>query len=176
MPRLRLPSLDSHASFVAAMAEFLAEGRGAPDDDTMVGAELRDGRWRSAEGFAEFVAMLHEDEVRPPRAGWVTCTTWWWCEGSTYLGRIALRHELTEQLRTVGGHIGYDVRPSARRQGHATAMLAAVLPHARERGIDELLLTCDPDNVGSQRVIEANGGVFEGEREGKFRYWISVAG
>ena len=174
MPRLRLPALDVHASFVEAMAEFCAEGRGAPDDQTMVGDEIRDGRWRTADGFAEFVADLRADEVRPPRPDWVTCTTWWWCEGSTYLGRIALRHELTEHLRVVGGHIGYDVRPTARQRGHATAMLAAVLPHARERGIDDLLITCDSTNTGSRRVIEANGGVLHDEHDGKLRYWLSL--
>lgn len=42
-----------------------------------------------------------------------------------YLGRLAIRHRLTPRLRTLGGHIGYDIRPSARQRGHATAMLAA---------------------------------------------------
>jgi predicted acetyltransferase len=93
-------------------------------------------------------------------------------EGSAYLGRISLRHRLTKRLLEVGGHIGYDVRPSARRQGHATAMLRAVLPLARAMGIDPALLTCDIDNVGSRRVIEANGGVFENELYGKFRFWV----
>ena len=174
MPSLRLPSVEVHASFVEAMAEFLAEGRGSADDDTMVGAELRDGRWRTADGFADFVTGLYEDAVRPRRVGWVTCTTWWWCDGSTYLGRIALRHSLTDSLRAEGGHIGYDVRPSARRQGHATAMLAAVLPHARAMGIEAVLLTCDVDNVASRRVIEANGGELQDEFRGRFRYWIQL--
>ncbi|HEX3589598.1 MAG TPA: hypothetical protein VHV74_08190 [Pseudonocardiaceae bacterium] len=114
MPRLRPHAVDVHASFVEAMAEFCAEGRGGADDVTMVGNEIRDGRWRTAEGFPDFVASLHADAVTPQRAGWVTCTTWWWCDGSTYLGRIALRHELTDSLRVAGGHIGYDVRPTAR--------------------------------------------------------------
>ena len=143
MPRLRLPAVDVHASFAEAMAEFRAEGRGNAGDDTMVGEEIRDGGWQSAAGFAGFVAALHAEAITPKRADWVTCTTWWWCDGSTYLGRIALRHELTEHLRVKGGHIGYDVRPTARRRGHATAMLAAVLPHARRLGLDAVLLTCD---------------------------------
>lgn len=174
MPRLRLPAVDVHSSFVEAMAEFCAEGRGGADDNTMIGHEIRDASWRTAEGFAGFVAALRADSVTPRRAGWVACTTWWWSEGSTYLGRIALRHELTKRLREVGGHIGYDVRPTARRQGHATAMLAAVLPHARRMDIDAVLLTCDVDNVASRRVIEVNGGVLEDEFEGKLRYWINL--
>ncbi len=104
--------------------------------------------------------------------GHVPCTTWWWVDGPDYLGRIALRHRLTGGLRETGGHIGYDVRPSARRRGHATAMLRAVLPHARSLGIEQVLVTCDTDNIGSRRVIESNGGVLEDERHGKLRFWV----
>lgn len=149
------------ASFVEAMRELQAEGRGRAHDQSMVGDEIRDGRWATPEGFPEFVADLRAKAVAEPPPGRVRGTTWWWCEGTTYLGRIALRHELTEGLRKIGGHIGYDVRPTARRQGHATAMLAAVLPKARELGIDRALITCDEDNIGSWRVIEASGGVLD---------------
>ncbi|MEU9960460.1 GNAT family N-acetyltransferase [Streptomyces sp. NPDC050982] len=75
-------------------------------------------------------------------------------------------------MRDFGGHIGYGVRPTARRQGYATAMLRDVLPHARDLGLDRVLVTCDTTNVGSRKVIEANGGEFEDERGGKLRFWI----
>lgn len=161
------------------MAEFAAEGRGGEHDDTMIGADLREhaAGWDAAKGFAEYVAALHADalEDTPRRPGWVPCTTWWWIDGETWLGRIALRHRLTAHLLEVGGHIGYDVRPSARRQGYATAMLRAVLPFARELGIEEALLTCDTDNEASRRVIEVNGGRLEDERAGKLRFWVPTA-
>jgi predicted acetyltransferase len=51
-------------------------------------------------------------------------------------------------------------------------MLAAALPIARALGIDRVLVTCDADNVGSQRTIEKNGGAFEDQRANKLRYWI----
>jgi hypothetical protein len=35
-----------------------------------------------------------------------------------------------------------------------------------------VLVTCDTDNVGSRKIIEANGGVFEDERNRKLRFWI----
>ena len=44
MPRLELPDEGHHRSFLAAMAEFRAEGRGAEDDHSMIGADLRE-RW-----------------------------------------------------------------------------------------------------------------------------------
>jgi predicted acetyltransferase len=99
-------------------------------------------------------------------------TVLWFRDGATFIGRTSIRHELTEMLREVGGHIGYDVRPSLRRRGHATEMLRQALPVARQLGIDPVLVTCDVDNVGSRRVIEANGGRLEDERHGKLRYWL----
>jgi predicted acetyltransferase len=51
-------------------------------------------------------------------------------------------------------------------------MLAAALPIAHQLGIDPALVTCDVTNIGSRKVIEANGGVLEDERGGKRRYWV----
>jgi predicted acetyltransferase len=53
-------------------------------------------------------------------------------------------------------------------------MLAAALPISRDLGIDRVLVTCDPDNVGSRRTIEKNGGEFEDQRGTKLRYWIAT--
>ncbi len=103
------------------------------------------------------------------------CTTLWWVDGDDYLGRIAIRHTLNDFLLDVGGHIGYDVRPTRRREGHATAMLQAALPWSRGLGIDPALVTCDEDNTGSVRVIEAAGGVLEDGRGVKRRYWVPTA-
>src|SRR5687768_13073786 len=115
MPELIRPVDRVRESYVAAMAEFQAEGRGAADDQTMVGAEIRvyGSTWHTPEGFARYVrdlrAEAEEDAPRP--AGFVPATTLWWVEGAEYLGRLAIRHRLTPKLREVGGHIGYDVRP-----------------------------------------------------------------
>lgn len=176
MPELLSPLTRVHASFLAAMAEFAAEGRGRPDDHSMVGSDLREQapRWSTPDGFAAYVAAVRADalEETPRREGWVPCTTLWWVDGDDYLGRIAVRHRLTPWLREVGGHIGYDVRPSARRRGHATAILRVALPLARGLGIERALVTCDTDNVGSRRVIQTCGGVLEDERSQKLRFWV----
>ncbi len=102
-------------------------------------------------------------------------TSLWWADGDEYLGRLTIRHRLTPSLLELGGHIGYDIRPSAGRRGHATAMLAAALPVARGMGLDPVLITCDEDNVGSRKVIEANGGVLEDARRGKLRFWVPTS-
>jgi predicted acetyltransferase len=174
MPQLIAPDVRVRQSFLAAMAEFRAEGRGSRADDTMIGSEMRKftASWSTPDGFASFVAAIRSQsrgEQLPE--GFVPCTTLWWVNGDAYLGRIAIRHELTPWLLEFGGHVGYDVRPTARRRGHATAMLQAALPVARELGIESVLITCDVANIASRKVIESCGGHLEDERGGKLRFW-----
>ncbi|WP_191094962.1 GNAT family N-acetyltransferase [Streptomyces kanamyceticus] len=174
MPQLAPPSGLVHRSFIAAMEEFRAEGRGGPDDDTTLGRTLCDygGRWQDPGVFASYVAEVRSAAYPAEPLG-VPVTTLWYSEGADYLGRISVRHSVaTRFLREYGGHIGYDVRPTARRRGHATEMLRASLPYAAGLGLESVLVTCDTDNIGSRKVIEAAGGAFEDERAGKLRYWI----
>jgi predicted acetyltransferase len=176
VPELSLPTTRVYRSFVAAMAEFRTEGRGGPDDGSMIGSELRDfeHHWSTPESFAGHVdrvrSQVLEDSPRPE--GHVPSTTLWWVQDDEFLGRLAIRHRLTPHLREVGGHIGYDVRPPARRRGHATAMLRAALPVAYGLGIASALVTCDVTNIGSRKVIEGNGGVLDDQRGDKLRFWV----
>lgn len=176
MPALEAPDVRFHASFAAAMDEFRAEGRGGPDDHSAVGRYLREQpeAWASRAAFLTFIESIRAErfEETPRPEGYVPSTELWWVEGDEFLGRIGIRHRLTPALLEMGGHIGYDVRPSARRRGHATAMLRAALVLARDLGIGPALVTCDVANVGSRAVIERNGGVLEDERAGKLRFWV----
>lgn len=176
MAKLSVPVVSLRVSFLAGMAEFGSEGRGAETDQTELGYEIRrfGPDWAAPDGFARYVDWLvgQSREDSPRREGYVPATTLWWVEDEEYLGRIAVRHRLTPGLREVGGHIGYDVRPAARCRGHATAMLRAMLPVARGLGIESALLTCDVDNVASRKVIERCGGVFDDQRGAKLRFWV----
>ena len=68
--------------------------------------------------------------------------------------------------------MGYSVRPSRRREGHASRALALALDRLADRGVLRVLVTCDDDNAGSRRTIEAAGGVLENVLDGKRRYWL----
>jgi predicted acetyltransferase len=131
--------------------------------------------------FAAYLARL-ADEARGVGLpeGYVPVTTYWGFADEEVVGRLALRHHLSEPLRRIGGHIGYVVLPARRGGGLATEMLRRALPLAKERGIDRVLLTCDEANLASIRVIEKCGGVLEDTatvpETGRIhcRYWIAL--
>ena len=124
--------------------------------------------------FAEWVDWLgrqeRPDEPLPPER--VACSFRWVLEDGRLVGTVAVRHALTPSLVLEGGHIGYAVRPAARRRGVATAALRLALGVAARRGTDPVLVTCDRANEASARTIAACGGVLEDERDGVLRHWL----
>ena len=57
------------------------------------------------------------------------------------------------------GHIGYSVVPWKQGRGYATAALRLLIPELGEIGLPFMTLTTNIDNLASQKVITANGGV-----------------
>lgn len=94
------------------------------------------------------------------------------------VGAVSIRHRLNDRLLLNGGHIGDGVRPSERRKGIATQMIALALEECRKLGLERVLMVCDKDNTGSARSIMKNGGIFENEVivDGvtEQRYWIEL--
>ncbi|HJO95410.1 MAG TPA: GNAT family N-acetyltransferase [Victivallales bacterium] len=93
-------------------------------------------------------------------------------------GAVNIRHKLTDQLMTEGGHIGYDIRPSKRNHGYGTKILEIALKKACKMGIGKVLVTCRKQNIYSAKIIENNGGKFDSEIENdrkiSLRYWIEL--
>jgi hypothetical protein len=79
MPQLITPTVDVHASFLAAMGEFQAEGGGGPDDNSLSGRWIIGwaDRWADTAAFASFVEQLRADamEDSPRPSGHVPSTT-----------------------------------------------------------------------------------------------------
>ena len=96
--------------------------------------------------------------------GKVPCEFYWVTDGAPeeVVGFLALRYPLNTWLFEEGGHIGYSVRPSRRREGHASRALGLAVQRAAALGIERALVTCDDDNLASARTIERNGGVVRG--------------
>ena len=164
--RLIAPDDSCHGSFLEAMSEFHAENRWT---------DLREDvlqQLSAFQGHVEGLRRLAERDRGDRPATWVPATVLWWVTNETFLGQVQIRHLLTERLRDLGGHIGFEVRPSARRRGNATRMLAAALPVAKGLGIDPALITCGTRNLASRKVIEHSGGELASANGTTLRFWV----
>lgn len=169
------PSSLYKESFIQAVKEYQAE----PSEYRRDFLDL-DTTWLE-QHFDEYVSrVLGQAEGKNLPEGFVPQTTLWLADNGEFIGSISIRHSLTEHLRREGGHIGYDIRPSKRRMGYGKKLLALALPEAKALGFTEVLLTCNADNTGSKKIIEANGGVFENSiavhdgKQTKLRYHITL--
>ncbi len=171
MPFLAQPSSLYKESFIKALDEFNHEDLWTDLDRVFL--ENR---------FDDYIDELSKNSkgLGLP-LGWVPSTEYWLVEGDHFIGRINIRHKLTKPLESFGGHIGYEVRKSERRRGHAKSMLKLALPKVLEIGIKKVLITCDSNNLASQKVIKACSGVFQDETQLEDRevptqrYWIELA-
>lgn len=129
------------------------------------------------DNYEEWWNMI-EKAVKDPAPDLVHITQYFGVYNNKIIGTIQIRHYLNDDLLLHGGHIGYGVRPSERRKGYATKMLALALEECKNLGIGRVLITCDKTNLGSARTIQKNGGVLENEiteNGGIFqRYWIDI--
>ena len=94
------------------------------------------------------------------------------------VGMIDIRHYLNEYLTQVGGNIGYSVRKTERNKGYAKQMLKLALEKCKELKIKKVLITCDEDNIASEKVILSANAKFRDIRnvdgENKKRFWIEL--
>ena len=96
------------------------------------------------------------------------------------VGMLQVRHYFNDYLSKFGGHIGYSIKPGERRKGYATSMLRAILPYCKDLGLDKILITCIDGNIGSEKVILNNGGVYESTvnepdmKRNLKRFWIHL--
>lgn len=160
--RIIRPGLEGLPSYVAALE------RGWSPDNVRGAEATREELERIGRDAALFVAEQEDPEGRLPPVKSPDGTSvprlpgyrrWMW--DGEFCGVIGFRWQRgTEALPpTCLGHIGYNVVPWKRRLGYATEALKQILPDARTVGLAYVEITTDPENLPSQRVIEANGGV-----------------
>jgi predicted acetyltransferase len=162
VPELVAPNISMHVAWLEAHAEW---GPGVHEDG--FGLDPSD-EVDSPDGFAAWIASLAAD---------VRCTYRWIIEDGQVAGGIVLRHEFNDFVSRLG-HVGYGIRPSARRRGLATWALGQMLDGAHDLGLDRVLIVCAADNAASAKTIERNGGVLEEIRDTELgparRYWIKT--
>lgn len=94
------------------------------------------------------------------------------------IGMSNLRTELNDYLLDYGGHIGYSICPSERKKGYGKIVLRETLLKAKDLGLERILVTCNYKNIGSEKIILNNNGVFENKTFDADddtwvkRYWI----
>jgi predicted acetyltransferase len=168
-PTLILPDVRFEESFLHALAEYHEESRFLEHKEEEIAGNFL--------AFVEKEKSKARGENLPE--GFVPETEYWLVDGDEYIGGLSIRHRLSDHLREIGGHIGYSIRPSKRKQGYGKLILKLGIEKAKEMGFEKVLLTCDVTNDGSRKIIEGNGGVLENvvPHEGnpdKARFWIDL--
>ena len=168
MTALVFPTLHRYPDWAACVEEFhgsYPHGSGLPEAPPLDS---------SPAAYATSVerAFAFADTHSPAPDGWQHGDYLWITDGQELLGFLRFTYELNDSLLARGGHVGYSIRPSRRRQGHASRALGLAIERARARGIARVLVTCEESNLASARVIESQGGVRENALEGLSRYWI----
>ncbi|MFY7959935.1 MAG: GNAT family N-acetyltransferase [Elsteraceae bacterium] len=180
MPRGGLSLVEPASAYLPAYRAALETGWSANTTRDTSGLELRKIALDPERFLADFVWKPGQ-EIDLGGGKFVErlpgVTRWIW--DGAFCGSINFRHvQGAEDLpEHVSGHIGYSVVPWKRRQGCASFALRAILPIAADRGLSRVMVTCDPDNVGSRRVIESCGGEpvepLDPTAE-KYRFWIKT--
>jgi predicted acetyltransferase len=174
------PSVEYKDSFIAGVKEFQSD-----DDYTHRTRRYRDLSVSDLEkNFDSFVAKIlsyAEGENLPE--GFVPENEFWLIDNGEFIGRASVRRRLEGRLKLIGGHIGFDIRPTKRGHNYGNEILRLALEKAKALGVSQVLLTCDIRNTASRKIIEKNGGIFENQVlndekgfEGfdALRYWIDI--
>lgn len=157
---LVLPSIEYKTSYIEAVKEFKVDSDNSHRSQDIRALSIPELE-ADFEVYAKKLASRARGENLPE--GWVPVSVYWLVDNGEYIGRISIRHRLNENLAQFHGHIGYDIRPSQRGKGYGTTTLKLALPKAKELGLSRVLITCTTANVGSRKIIEKNGGVFENQ-------------
>lgn len=137
--------------------------------------------WRDGMTYLDMLDLLKKEHqgIDLPE-GRVPATMLYGFLDGQIVGRVNIRHELNDQLRRHGGHIGYSVAPRFRDKGYAKEMLSQSLDFCKKLGLPSVMLTCADDNIPSWKVIEALGGKLQDrfwdvdEERTTRRYWIDL--
>lgn len=129
--------------------------------------------------FEEFQAWLKAKQIESEQEGlvdgWkVPSTTFWLYVDGVPVGFGNLRHFLTEALSKAGGNIGYGIAPQFRGKGYGNILLKLLLQEARKIGLEKVLVTIHLDNIPSQKVALANGGVISEKTEERYLIWLDL--
>ena len=185
------PSTAYANSYLLALEEFQREGRHL--DKNLAG--LRTHSRNLSALIAQILEQSSSDHNTTNHArtslpeGWVPHTEYWLvqfdgdnAEDGDFIGRFDVRYSLASLGLKLGGHIGYEIRPSKRGKGYGRLMVQLGLEKVKEdhKWLERLLITCDERNIASKRIIQGIGATFSDRvviddgKGVKLRYWVCV--
>ena len=107
----------------------------------------------------------------------------WAIDDTKFIGEFQLRTELTEEIMTTIGSIGYSVRVTEQGKGYGKLILEQGLDYARSLKLERVILLIDESNATSRHLCESfNGKYFDtimikSENDSvsnMCRYWINL--
>ena len=170
--KLVTPSLHYQESYIQMISEY------SEHNEPLIPFVL-------AEDYGDFPLMVNKLDAYSrgqliPK-GFIAHSSFWLIdENERVVGCSNLRHKLNKHLLVLGGHIGFGIRPSERQKGYAKLILELTLSKAKNKCINNVLLTVDKDNLGSVKAIQYNKGVLTSEKEVSGQnsliqyYWIEI--
>ena len=173
--KLVKPKAEYKESYLEALDEYHAEGRYQFVDKNELASnfdkwvdDLNHGRRHMHKPFADWVEPVPE-------------TVLWLVKDDKYIGTFNIRHRLNWHLEKWGGHVNFIIRPSMRGKGFGKKILHKGIPFVNYFGIERALITVDPKNKSSARILEFCGAELEDEtpETDKFparkRYWLNCS-
>ena len=150
LKKITIEDKDPVLDFIESMRSHDSDIHGlwfsdAKDFETMI-TSLKAHESVAYEGYEQAIPMMHQYLLM---------------EAQACVGVVSIRPYLTRALdESFGGHIGYSIRPEARRKGYGTQALKLAIEEMRVLGSTEaVIVCCAKDNKGSQTIIKSCGGI-----------------
>lgn len=123
--------------------------------------------------YANYIGeRIKDKDEKTVKTGFAPQTIFWLFDNDEVIGFSKMRHHLNDKYRIDCGHIGYAIRKEKRNKGYGKKLLKLTIDKIRRIGVSEILITCNPSNTASRKVIESNGGILEKENNEHCFYWI----
>lgn len=130
-------------------------------DEVIVPRAISKADYHNYHEYSEAIEVRTESSQLVPDSTFFCLDT----DRNIFVGAVNIRHRLNERLSVGVGHIGDGIRPSERKKGYGTKMVALALEECKKLNLDEVLMCCEKSNIASEKTIIRNGGIFENEVE-----------
>lgn len=146
---LRFPTLEDKEAWIEYYSEFLENNNNSDP--------LNYSKYKNYEDF--LIGIGKEECLIRTTSKTIPTSSYLLIKENRIIGHIFIHHYIDlDVLRDYEGHIGYGIRPSKRNNGYGTKMLSLALEKCRDLSLEEVLISCDKENIPSSKVIEKNNG------------------